>query len=233
MNNKTVLITGVSLGIGKELALYFSKNDWNVCGCYRVHKPEYEIPHSKFFRADISKHDEAKLFIESAYNEFGEISCVINNASISKNKIIFREQDENWNEVIQTNLNGTFYVLKEALRIMAKQHCGSIINLASISAYRSFAGAASYSASKAGVIALTKTAAREGGRFGVTVNAVLPGFHLTKMGKSAGYDYMEYAKRDSVLNTTTDINELLDFIYMLSHMKTVSGQVFNVDSRII
>ena len=233
MNKKTVLITGLSRGIGKDIALHFSKNGWNVCGCYKTNKPDYEIPNSKFFQADISKPEEAASLIKNAQSAFGKIDCVVNNASTGKNKIIFKEQPDNWNEVIQTNLNGTFYVVKEALDVMAKQHYGSIINIASISAYKSYAGAASYSASKAAVIALTKTAAREGGRFGITVNAVLPGFHLTSLGQSAGEKYIEERKKESVLNTTTDIKEFLDFIFMLSQMETVSGQVFNIDSRII
>ncbi|MCL2390025.1 MAG: SDR family oxidoreductase [Endomicrobia bacterium] len=233
MNKKTVLITGLSRGIGKELALHFSENGWNVCGCYRTNKPDYEIPNSKFFQTDISKPDEAASLIKNAQGAFGKIDCAINNASIGKNKLIFKEQADNWNEVIQTNLNGTFYVIKEALDIMAKQHYGSIINIASISAYKSYAGAASYSASKAAVIALTKTAAREGGRFGITVNAVLPGFHLTSLGKSAGEKYTEERKRESVLNTTTDLKEFLDFMLYLANTKTISGQVFNIDSRIV
>ena len=233
MNSKTVLITGISRGIGKELALHFSKSGWNVCGCYKTNKPDYEIPNAAFFRYDISKPGEAKSLIENSQSEFGKIDCVINNASIGKNKIIFKEQADNWNEVIQTNLNGTFYVIKEALDIMAKQHYGSIINIASISAYKSYAGAASYSASKAAVISLTKTAAREGGRFSVTVNAVLPGFHPTLLGRSAGGKYMESIKQESVLNTTTDIKEFLDFMLYLADTKTISGQVFNIDSRIV
>ncbi|MCL1971896.1 MAG: SDR family oxidoreductase [Endomicrobia bacterium] len=230
---KTVLITGISRGIGKELALHFSKNGWNVCGCYKTNKPDYEIPNSKFFQADISNPAEAKSLIASSRSEFGEIDCVINNASIGKNKIIFKEQADNWNDVIQTNLNGTFYVIKETLDIMLKQKSGSIINIASISAYKSYAGAASYSASKAAVIALTKTAAREAGRFGITVNAVLPGFHFTSLGQSAGDKYMEAIKQESVLNTTTDMKELLDFMLYLANTKTISGQVFNIDSRIV
>jgi len=233
MNKKTVLITGVSRGIGKALALHFAKNGWNVCGCYKTNHPDFSIKNAKFFQADISNPVDAASLIKNAQNAFGSLDCVINNASIGKNRLIFKEKADNWNEVIQTNLNGTFYVIKEALDVMAKQRKGSIINIASISAYKSYAGAASYSAGKAGVIALTKTAAREAGRFGITVNAVLPGFHSTSLGKSAGDKYAEAIKQESVLNTTTDMGELAAFILMLASLKTVSGQVFNVDSRII
>jgi 3-oxoacyl-[acyl-carrier protein] reductase len=258
MQNKTVLVTGISRGIGKELALAFAQAGWSVCGCYKTNKPDFsayrhsekrslgecshysgESQNRSFyekilsFQADISNPEEAKSLIEKAQSVCGSIDCLINNASIGKNKILFKETPDNWNEVIQTNLNGTFYVLKYALDFMAKRRRGTIINIASISAFKSYAGAASYSASKAAVIAVTKTAAREGGRFGVCVNAVLPGFHLTSLGASAGEKYIEERKRESVLNVTTDMNELLTFALWLAQTKTISGQVFNIDSRII
>ncbi|MDR1941329.1 MAG: SDR family oxidoreductase [Endomicrobium sp.] len=233
MQKKTVLITGISRGIGKELALAFSNAGWNVFGCYKTNKPDFEISGLKFVQCDISKHEEAETFVETAQKTFGKIDCLINNASIGKNKIIFKETPDNWADVIQTNLNATFYVIKKAFDVMMKQKGGSIINVSSISAYKSYAGAASYSASKAAVIALTKTAAREGGRFGIAVNAVLPGFHLTSLGASAGEKYIEERKLESVLNTTTDMKEFIEFVLMLAGFKTVSGQIFNIDSRII
>jgi 3-oxoacyl-[acyl-carrier protein] reductase len=233
-NKKTVLITGISRGIGKELALAFSNAGWNVCGCCRTNPPDFcARANFRFFQCDISKPEEAKSLISKAQSAFGKIDCLINNASIGKNKILFKETPCNWNDVIQTNLNGTFYVLKYALEAMAKRKSGSIINAASISAYKSYAGAASYSASKAAIIALTKTAAREGGRFGICVNAVLPGFHNTSLGASAGDKYIEAIKQESVLNSTTQMKEFLDFALFLAKAKTISGQVFNIDSRII
>ncbi|BAV59103.1 beta-ketoacyl-ACP reductase [Endomicrobiia bacterium] len=232
MKAKTVLITGISRGIGKELTSSFSKNGWNICGCYKNNSPDYTVPNSKFTKADISKHNEVKELIKSSISEFGKIDCVINNASVAKRATIFRMTNEMWERVIKTNLNGTFYIIKEALRTMIKQRSGSIINIASISAFKSYVGAAGYSASKSGVISLTRTAAREAGRFGITVNAVLPGFHFTSMGDNAGDAYIEEVKRKSVLNATTDIKELADFILFLAGVKTVSGQIFNFDSRI-
>jgi 3-oxoacyl-[acyl-carrier protein] reductase len=233
MEKKTVLITGASRGIGKQLALAFSKNNWNVCGCYKNNAPEFEIQNSKFFKTDISNYKEVKDLIKNTAVEFGKIDCVINNASITSGATIFKMTDEMWNSVLKTDLSGTFYMVKESLKQMVKQRSGSVINIASISAFKSYVGSASYSASKAGVIALTKTAAREGGRFGVAVNAVLPGFHLSGMGGNSSDEYIDIVKKESVLNTTTDIKELTSFIVFLSQVKTVSGQTFNFDSRLL
>lgn len=233
MEKKTVLITGSSRGIGKQLALAFSKNNWNVCGCYKNNTPEFEIQNSKFFKTDISNYKEVKDLIKNTTSEFGKIDCVINNASITSGATIFKMTDEMWNSVLKTDLSGTFYMVKESLKQMIKQRSGSIINIASIAAFKSYVGSASYSASKAGVIALTKTAAREGGRFGITVNAVLPGFHLSGMGGNSSDEYIDIVKKESVLNTTTDIKEFTNFIVFLSQVKTVSGQTFNFDSRLL
>ena len=232
MNNKTVLITGVSRGIGKAAALKFSQKGWNVCGCYKTNKPDYELSDALFFQCDISKYEETVSLIKNAQGAFGKIDCLINNAAITADKTIFKMTPEMWESVIQTNLNGTFYMLKETLAVMMKQRSGAIINIASRAAFTSNFGSANYSASKAGVLALTRTAAKEAGRFGVTVNAVLPGFHFTDMGKKAGENYTEKAKEESVLDVTTDINELTEMLVNIAQLKTVSGQIFNMDSRV-
>jgi 3-oxoacyl-[acyl-carrier protein] reductase len=233
MNKKTVLITGASRGIGKQLALAFSKNNWNVCGCYKNNAPGYTIPNSKFTKTNIANKYEVKRLIKNIVDEYKEINCLVNNASITTGSTILKMTDEMWKSVVETNLNGTFIMIRESLKKMIKQKNGSIINIASISAFKSYIGSASYSASKAGVIALTKTAAREYGRFGITVNAVLPGFHFTDMISNTGDTHIDTVKKESVLNTTTDIKELADFVVFLSQVKTVSGQIFNFDSRLI
>jgi 3-oxoacyl-[acyl-carrier protein] reductase len=233
MNNKTVLITGISKGIGKYLAIAFSKAGWNICGCYKNNKPDYVLKNSKFIEADITVYDNVQKLVTTTVKEYGHITCLINNAGISNPSTILKMNNEKWLSVINTNLTGAFYTTKEALKVMSKQKNGSILNIASICAFKSFMGDANYSASKAGLIAFTKSLSREAGRFRITANAVLPGFHFTNIGSNASNVYIEEVKKESVLNTTTDIKEFTDFIVFLSELKTVSGQVFNFDSRLI
>jgi 3-oxoacyl-[acyl-carrier protein] reductase len=141
--------------------------------------------------------------------------------------------NDKWSSVINTNLSGVFYTTKEVLKVMCKHKRGAVINIAYISAFKTAMGDANYSASKAGLIAFTKSLSREAGRFGITANVVLPAFHFTNMGSNANNSYIDEVKKESVLNTTTDIKEFTDFIVFLSKLKTVSGQVFNFDSRLI
>ena len=233
MQNKTVLITGISKGIGKHLAIAFSNAQWNVCGCYKNYKPDYKLTNSKFIKADITVYENVRQLVASAVLEYGKVDCLINNAGISSPSTILKMDNDKWSSVLNTNLTGVFYTTKEALKVMYKYKKGSIINIASISAFKAPMGDANYSASKAGLITFTKSLSREAGRFSVTANAVLPGFHFTSMGNNASNVYIDQIKKESVLNTTTDIKEFTDFIIFLSEIKTVSGQVFNFDSRLI
>ncbi|MDR0724113.1 MAG: SDR family oxidoreductase [Endomicrobium sp.] len=233
MQNKTVLITGISKGIGKHLAIAFSKVGWNICGCYKNDKPDYVLKNSKFIKADITVYENVRQLVTRAVLEYGKIDCLVNNAAISKPSTILKMDNDKWSSVINTNLTAVFYTTKEVLKVMCKHKKGSIINIASISAFKAPLGDANYSASKAGLIAFTKNLSREAGCFGITANVVLPGFHLTNMGSNASSAYMDQVRKRSVLNTTTDIKEFTDFIVFLSGLKTVSGQVFNFDSRLI
>ncbi|MDR1418470.1 MAG: SDR family oxidoreductase [Endomicrobium sp.] len=233
MKNKTVLITGISKGIGKNLAIAFSNAGWNVCGCYNKDKPNYKLINSKFIKADITVCENVKELVASTVLEYEKIDCLINNAGISSPATILKMDSNKWSSVINTNLTGVFYTAKTVLKVMCKHKSGTIINIASISAFKTPMGDANYSVSKAGLIAFTKSLSREAGRFAVTANVVLPGFHLTNMGSNASNLYIDQVKKESVLNTTTNIKEFTDFIIFLSGLKTVSGQVFNFDSRLI
>jgi 3-oxoacyl-[acyl-carrier protein] reductase len=239
MNNKPVaLITGGSRGIGKELVYKFSKAGYFVIiNCIKSSDKAMllaeEICDARAITADISNHEEVKKMVVDITAKEGKIDVLVNNAGIAKNNLIINMPENDWDNIVRTNLTGPFYLIRECSKIMIKQKSGSIINIASIIAKRGQEGCSNYGASKAGLVSLTKTAAKELGRFGICVNAVFPGFHSTDMGKTAKGCYVEKTINESVLKRTTDINELADFLVLLAGMKSVSGQVFNIDSRII
>ncbi len=239
---KVVLITGSSRGIGKEIALSFARPEYKVCVHYNKSREEAEKVvwdikkngvEAESFKADISKQEEASDLIEKVIKKFGNLDVLINNAGITRDKTILKMSFEEWDEVIKTNLYGTFFLTREAAKYMAKQKDGSIINIASISSFEGSFGASNYSASKAGIIAFTKSSARELGRFNIRVNAVLPGFHFTDMGGKAPDHIKEKVKLNNVLGVTTEKSDLSKLVLTIADLKTVSGQVFNCDARII
>jgi len=240
---KVVLITGASRGLGAAFAEGFSKNGYIVAVNYNksgiladevLKKIKLSGGSAEKFKADVSSSDEVKKMISEIENKFGRLDVVVNNAGCIRDRTIIKMSDEEWVDVINTNLKGAFYVLREVASLMVRKKIqGSIINISSIVGARGNFGEANYSASKGALISLTKTAAKELGRKGICVNCVLPGFHRTDMGISGGEEYYKKNIEESVLRTTTSIDELVAFIIFLSQLKTVSGQVFNVDSRIL
>ena len=241
-NKKVILITGASRGIGRELALGFAAPGNTVFINYLKEKDAAlevggEIERLgaaiHLLQADVADFLGVQAMVKQAAEKAGRIDVLINNAGITRNRSIIKMPPADWHDVMRTNLDGAFFLTRECGALMAKNGGGAIINIASIIGVRGAAGCANYAAAKAGLIALTKSAAIELGRFKVRVNAVLPGFHLTGMGKTAAKNYIERARAESVLGVTTDVAELAAFVVFLSQTITVSGQVFNWDSRVI
>jgi 3-oxoacyl-[acyl-carrier protein] reductase len=189
LKDKVAIVTGASRGIGREIALTLARAGAAIVAAdimadlLKGVVDEITAAGSRALpvAADITKFDDCQNLADAAVREFGRLDILVNNAGITRDNLILRMKDEEWQKVIDTNLKGVFYCIKAASRAMMKQRGGRIINIASVSGLLGTAGQANYAASKAGAIALTKVAAREFASRGITVNAVAPGFIETDM----------------------------------------------------
>ncbi|GGE27050.1 3-oxoacyl-[acyl-carrier-protein] reductase [Sphingobacterium cellulitidis] len=187
---KTALITGASKGIGRKIAEVFAENGANVAFTYlsSVEKGqalEKELEQFgtkvKGYRSDASKFDEADQLINDIVADFGTLDIVVNNAGITKDGLLMRMTEENWDDVININLKSIFNVSKAASKVMMKNRKGSIINMSSVVGVQGNAGQANYAASKAGIIGFSKSLAKELGSRNIRTNVVAPGFIRTEM----------------------------------------------------
>lgn len=240
---KTVLITGASRGIGRELALAFGKAGYAVGVNYHKEKDKAEAVVQDIFEAG---HKEAEVFacdvrdslkvrqmMDAVVVRWGHLDVLVNNAGVTRDRTILKMTNGEWNDVIDVNLSGAFWCLREASRLMSREGRGSIINIASLMAIKPGFGNANYAASKAGLIALTKAAAKELGRFHITVNAVLPGFHDTDMASGLPAEHKKKVLAEHVTGQSTRMEDLCRMVIEISQNPSVSGQVYNVDSRVV
>lgn len=190
LQGKSAIITGGVRGIGKAIAEEFCKNGANVLLCYRssddqARKTAEELAQYgtkiELLKGDAADPQTAKDAAARAKEAFGRVDILVNNAGITRDKLIMRMSDEDFTDVISANLNGSFYFLSAAAKVMIKQRYGRIINLSSVSGVKGNPGQINYSASKAGIVGMTMSAAKELGRRGITVNAIAPGFIDTDM----------------------------------------------------
>lgn len=187
---RTVLITGASRGIGRATALAFAKEEANLVINYAGNQAmaeevaracEAEGCATLLVQGDVSKREDCERIVREAIQRFKKIDVLVNNAGITKDQLLLMMSAEEFDQVIDTNLRGTFCMMKEVLRPMLRNRSGRIINLASVVGVMGNAGQLNYAASKAGVIGMTKSLAREVARKGITVNAVAPGYIETDM----------------------------------------------------
>ncbi len=241
-DNRVIVVTGGSRGLGRQLALMFGRAGERVVVNYMTHEHEAievvnEIARSGSeavaVRADVNSESDVNDLVEETAGRWGALDVMVNNAGITNDGILLRIREQDWDSVLDTNLTGAFHMIRAASRVMSKQKHGHIINISSITGVQGREGQAHYSASKAGLIGLTKTAAKELGRFNIKVNAVLPGFMPTDMGEEVSDEVLERVLRENALGRVSDPREVARFIYNLSLMNNVSGQVFNLDSRIL
>lgn len=240
LQGKVALVTGASRGIGKEIALTLASYGADVIVNYNGSKEKAEEVVAEItamgrkavaMQCSVADFDACGEMITKALADFGKIDILVNNAGITKDNLMIKMSPEDFGAVIDTNLKGTYNTIKHMYRPFLKQKSGSIINMASVCGILGNAGQANYAASKAGVIGLTKSMARELASRNITVNAVAPGFIATDM-----TDAMPESAKEATLQqiplkrigTTKDIAETVAFLAS-SKATYITGQVISVD----
>jgi 3-oxoacyl-[acyl-carrier protein] reductase len=239
---RVVLVTGASRGLGRQIALRFGRAGERVVVNYLRNEAGAletveEIAHAGgnalSIRADVRVSTDVEAMMSGTIRRWGAVDVLVNNAGSTKDGLLLRMADESWNDVIAANLTGPFHCIRAAAAAMMTRRCGQIISIGSIVGIQGREGQANYAASKAGLMGLTRACARELGPYNIRVNAVLPGYLLTDMGRRASDAVLERVSRENALGRPSDPEEVAEFVYRLSLMENVSGQIFNLDSRII
>ena len=243
LENKIAVVTGAGRGIGRGIALALAREGAMVVVNYNGSKERAEEVvrtieeaggKAAAIQCNISDFEAAKEFFANVVKEYGKIDILVNNAGITKDNLMMKMSEEEFQSVIQTNLAGTFHGVKFVTRPMMKQRQGRIINIASVSGVIGNMGQANYSASKAGVIGLTKAAAKELASRNITVNAVAPGFVATEMTDVLSDSVKEAAVATIPLGRFGEVEDIAEAVVFLASDKAkyITGQVICVDGGI-
>ncbi len=240
LKGKVAVITGAGRGIGKAIAIQLAENGSKIVINYRssVKHVEEVIDFIRStggeaiaVQADISKEEDAKRLIEEAVKQYGRLDVLVNNAGITKDSLLMRMTEQDFDSVIDTNLKGTFLCTKYAASVMLKQRSGKIINISSVVGITGNVGQANYAASKAGVIGMTKAVARELSSRGITVNCVAPGFIETDMTEQLSDKVKETMIANIPLRRYGFASEVAGAVSFLASEAAsyITGQVLQVD----
>lgn len=239
LQDKVALITGGSRGIGEAIAKRYAEQGASVAFTYRssderAKKIETELQamgvKAKGYKSDASSYQQAELLVKEVLEEFGQVDILINNAGITRDNLMLRMSEEQWDEVMETNLKSVFNLTKQIIRPMMKNRSGSIINMSSVVGVFGNAGQANYAASKAGIIGFSKSIAKEIGSRGIRCNAVAPGFIETDMTNELNEKTKEAFLASIPMRRLGHPNEVADVcVFLGSDMsKYVSGQTISV-----
>jgi 3-oxoacyl-[acyl-carrier protein] reductase len=240
MENKVILVTGSSRGIGKAIAIKLASNKASVA-LNDISSQEQNLKEAKeqiqklgakteYFLADVSNINQAEKMMSDIDAKFGKLDILVNNAGVTKDRTLAKMTQEEWQKVIDVNLTGVFNCAKAALPLISKSR-GKIINISSVVGQKGNFGQTNYAAAKAGIIGFTKSLAKEVGRFGVTVNAIAPGFIESRLTENLPEEIQNNVKKLTSLNRFGKPEEVADLVVFLASDKAdfITGSVINID----
>lgn len=237
---KVALVTGGSLGIGTAISLDLARNGADVALTFRRHEEEAKAivdqikamgRRSSKYKVDVSDFEAVQKLVNKISDELGRIDILVNNAGMNWDGVVWKMTEEQWDAVINVDLKGTFNFIRAIAPVFKEQQSGKIVNITSINAMRGRFGQSNYTAAKGGTIALTKTVAKELGRYRVNVNAVAPGLIETEMIKSMPEDFKQISLSETVFNS---LGKPEDVAYLVSFLcsdkaRHITGEVIKVD----
>lgn len=236
LQGKTAVVTGAAKGIGKAIALAFAKEGCNIVLNYHSSLDDETVQEIEAcgvtcmpVQGDVSDFAFVADMMKKVKKELGSVDILVNNAGITKDMLLMRMTEEQFDSVIQTNLKGTFNMIRHASSIMLKQRSGAIINMSSVVGVMGNVGQANYAASKAGIIGLTKSTAKELAARGVTCNAIAPGFVETDMTAALSEDLQKQMLETIPLKRYGQVDDIAQAAVFLAKNTYITGQVLHVD----
>lgn len=240
LTGKVAIVTGASRGIGSEIAKTFAGYGAKVVinYCNSKEKAEQVVEEIKnnggeafLYQADVSDFEKTKEFIKSVNTDLGKIDILVNNAGIVRDNFLLKMKEEEFDNVIDINLKSVFNCMKHASKIMLRQRYGKIINISSVVGINGNAGQVNYSASKAGIIGMTKSLAKEVASRGITVNAIAPGYIKTDMTDKLPDNIKEKVLSQIPLNRVGETKDIAEMVSFLASDKAnyITGQVIKID----
>lgn len=235
---KTVIVTGGSRGIGAAIVVELAKNNYNVVLNYnnseeKAKKIQKELKEQginiEIFKADVSKREDVKKIVNFTIEKYNNIDILINNAGIDQIKPFMDITNEDWNKIIQTNLNSVFYCSQEVLKNMIHNKKGCIINISSIWGITGASCEVAYSVSKAGIDGMTKALAKEMGLSNIRVNSIAPGIVDTDMNKELSFEELQELKNEIPLGRVAAPEEIVKSVKWLIDDEYVTGQIISVN----
>lgn len=240
LEGKVALITGGSMGIGTAISIILAQSGADVALTYRRHEQEAKEVVAKIlemgrkakaYKIDVSEFEAVQNLVNEVIQEFGHLDILINNAGMNWDGVVWKMTEEQWDKVIDVDLKGTFNFIRAVAPQFREQKSGKIINITSINGLRGKFGQSNYSAAKAGTIGLTKTVAREMGKYNVNVNSVAPGMILTDMFKDLPEEFRQKAADETVFNRLGAPEDVAHVVAFLAseQARHITGEVIKVD----